>query len=218
MNEKVGEVFSIAVDNAPVPGCTISKEVYSGANYITYYSLAKDTDISAEIYPYHKFLIVAKGSIEVYGKEIESRTVKQNECIITPADTTVGVRTSEGAVYTEISVRRNDTMNEAVKAGEVFKLADLVPYQDGKIVNMDVVSNDTMKFVLMAFDKGTGLPEHAAPGEAIIFALDGEGVVGYEGQEHAIKAGENFHFAKGGSHYVKAVDGKFKMALLLTLD
>ena len=43
-------------------------------------------------------------------------------------------------------------MNEVIKAGEVFKLAELVPYADGKIVNMDVVHNDTMKFVVMAFD------------------------------------------------------------------
>ena len=58
-------------------------------------------------------------------------------------------------------------MNEVIKAGEVFKLAELVPYADGKIVNMDVVHNDTMKFVVMAFDEGTGLSEHVAPGEAI---------------------------------------------------
>lgn len=32
----------------------------------------------------------------------------------------------------------------------------------------------------------------------------------------AVKAGENFRFEKGGLHSVKA-DGKFKMALLLTL-
>lgn len=107
-------------------------------------------------------------------------------------------------------------MNEAIKAGEVFRLAELVPYVDGKIVNMDVVSNDKMKFVVMAFDQGCALSEHAAPGEAIIFALDGKGIIGYEGKEHEIKAGENFHFAKGGLHSVKA-DGKFKMALLLTL-
>ena len=67
-------------------------------------------------------------------------------------------------------------MNEAIKAGEVFKLAELVPYVEGKIVNMDVVHNDQMKFVVMAFDEGTGLSEHAAPGEALIFALDGEGL------------------------------------------
>ena len=108
-------------------------------------------------------------------------------------------------------------MNELIKAGEVFRLAELVPYADGKIVNMDVVHNDKMKFVVMAFDEGTGLSEHAAPGEAIIFALDGEGVIGYEGEEHPIKAGENFRFAKGALHSVKAMK-KFKMALLLTLE
>lgn len=108
-------------------------------------------------------------------------------------------------------------MNEAIKAGEVFRLAELVPYQDGKIVNMDVVHNDQMKFVVMAFDEGTGLSEHAAPGEALIFALDGEGVIGYEGKDHPIKAGENFCFAKAGIHSVKAAK-RFKMALLLTLE
>ena len=51
MKEKNGEVFSIAEDNKPVPGCTISKEIHSGKNYIAYYSFAGNTDISAEIYP-----------------------------------------------------------------------------------------------------------------------------------------------------------------------
>ena len=217
MKEKIGEVFSIAKDNQPVPGCTISKEVHGGENYITYFSLAKNTDISAEIYPYHKLLIVADGSMEVYGRDDFRRTLRVGECILTLTDVPVGMRTSEGAVYTEISIRRNDIMNEAIKAGEVFKLAELVPYVDGKIVNMDVAHNDKMKFVVMAFDEGTGLSEHAAPGEAIIFALDGEGVIGYEGKEHPIKAGENFHFAKAGLHSVKATR-KFKMALLLTLE
>ena len=209
MKEKVGEVFSIAKENSPVPGCTISKEVHSGENYITYFSLARNTDISAEIYPYHKLLIVADGSMEVYGAGGDS--------IVTYTDTPMGMKSSEGVVYTEVSIRRDDTMNEAVKAGEVFRLAELVPYVDSKIVNMDVVHNDKMKFVVMAFDEGTGLSEHAAPGEAIIFALDGEGVIGYEGKEHPIKAGENFHFAKAGLHSVKATK-KFKMALLLTLE
>lgn len=58
-------------------------------------------------------------------------------------------------------------MNQAIKAGEVFKLADLVPYAEGKIVNMDVLHNDKMKFVVMAFDEGTGLSEHAAPGRRL---------------------------------------------------
>lgn len=217
MKEKTGEVFSIAKDNVPVPGCTISKEIYGGENAMTYFSLAKNTDISAEIFPSYKMLIVADGSVVVYGNDGFWQKLRSGDSILTLADTPMGMRTDEGAVYTELLVRKEDSMNEIIKAGEVFKLAELVPYAEGKIVNMDVVHNDKMKFVLMAFDAGTGLSEHAAPGEALIFALDGEGVIGYEGKDHPIKAGENFHFAKAGLHSVKATK-KFKMALLLTLE
>ena len=205
MKEKIGEVFSIGKDNAPVPGCTISKEVHGGENTITYFSLAINTDISAEIYPYYKLIIVADGSVTVYGADNYQKRLKVGDSVITLTDAPIGMRTLDGVVYTEISIRREDSMNEAIKAGEVFRLAELVPYQDGKIVNMDVIHNDKMKFVVMAFDEGT------------VFALDGEGVIGYEGEDHPIKAGENFHFAKAGLHSVKATK-RFKMALLLTLE
>ena len=216
MNEKTGAVFSIAKDNQPVAGCTISKEVYAnGQDYISYFSLAQDTDISAEIYGYHKLLILHEGSMEVFTDK-QVWTLNEGEAILTPTEIPVGMKTDTKAIYTEISIRRN-TMNNAVKAGEVFKLAKLVPYQEGKIINMDVAHNKKMKFVIMSFDEGTGLAEHAAPGEALIFALDGKGVIGYEGKAHPIQAGENFKFAAAGKHWVKA-DGKFKMALLMTLE
>ena len=217
MKEAVGRVFSIARDNRPVPGCTVSKTICDGENGVSVFSLAENTDISAEIYPYHKLLIVADGRLEVYRSDGISRTLGDGESLLTEMDIPVGMRTNTGAVYTEIEIRRKDVMNNAIKTGEIFKLSELVPYQEGKIVNMDVVHNDKMKFVVMTFDAGTGLSEHAAPGEALIFALDGEAVIGYEGKEHPIKAGENFHFAKGGLHSVKA-NGRFKMALLLTLE
>ena len=79
------------------------------------------------------------------------------------------------------------------------------------------VSNSTMKFVLMAFDEGTGLTPHRAPGNAIIFALEGKATIGYEGKDYTLSAGENFRFDKNGLHSVTA-QGKFKMALLLVLE
>ena len=217
MKEKVGEIFSIAKDNIPIDGCTISKEIYNKDNYISYYSLASNTDISAEIYPYHKFIFVNDGSIKIYDENNDFILLSKEESFITQIKKPIGIRSNTGAIYTEISIRRTDKMNNQIKAGEVFKLKDLIPYQDGKIINMDIVSNQKMKFVIMAFDAGTGLSEHAAPGEAIIFALEGEGIIGYEGKEYTIKEGENFHFAKGGLHLVKA-ENKFKMGLLLTLE
>ena len=142
------------------------------------FSLAKDTDISAEIYPYHKLLIISDGGLTVYRTDGDKKLLSAGESIVTETDIPVGMRTDTGAVYTEIAIRREDIMNDAVKAGEVFKLVELVPYQEGKIVNMDVVHNDKMKFVVMAFDEGTGLSEHAAPGEALIISLEGEAVLG----------------------------------------
>lgn len=214
MKEKTGTVFCIHNDVKPLPGLTVSCPV---SREIIYFALARNTDISAEIYPESRFIILLTGQAEVYTPGENPKILTENESIITKKESTFGVRAKTDAVYVEINTGRNYKMNENVKAGEVFKLSELVPYQEGRIINMDVVSNSRMKFVVMSFDEGTGLSEHAAPGEALIFALDGEGIIGYEGKEHVIHAGENFHFAKGGLHSVKAVK-KFKMALLLTLE
>ena len=127
MKETTGKVFRIAEANQPVTGCTISKEVYaSGRDYISYFSLAENTDISAEIYSYHKLLILHEGDMEVYTDK-EIFTLESGDCILTPTNIPVGTRTNTKAIYTEISIRRN-TMNNAIKAGEVFKLAELLPY------------------------------------------------------------------------------------------
>ena len=56
-----------------------------------------------------------------------------------------------------------------------------------------------MKFVLMAFDEGTGLTPHRAPGNAML------------------TAGQSFRFDKNGLHSVTA-QGRFKMSLLLVLE
>ena len=232
MKEIVGKTFSIADENEPVAGCTISKNIYSSGVgdvtvsgidsnsntlEITIFSMAKNTDISSETYRTNKFIMVHAGSVEVCSNTHTSHKVCAGESYLALASNEVGFKTQTGAVYTEITFERNSIMNESIKAGEVFTLAEKLPYAEGKIVNMDVVRNDKMKFALMAFDAGEGLSEHAASGEALIFALDGEGEIGYEGKTHSIKAGENFHFAKGGKHWVRAKT-KFKMALLLTLE
>ena len=64
MNEKSGIVFSIADDNASIVGCTVSRVVYDTQDFgINYFSLAENTDISAESYSYHKIIINASGEL-----------------------------------------------------------------------------------------------------------------------------------------------------------
>ncbi len=214
MNEKIGTTFSIARDNKPQVGCTISKLITTKGTRIIYFSLAENTDITEEIFPYHKMIIVNSGSMEVTHGESK---IEEGDLLLTSTEVAVGMKTSDGCIYTECEIGKEVFMNEAIGAGEAFKLKDLLQYQEGKIVNMDVVHNDKMKFALMAFDEGQGLSPHSAPGDAIVFALDGTAIIDYEGTEHKIVAGENFHFAKGGVHSVTA-DTKFTMALLLALD
>ena len=214
MNERKGEVFSIAAENAPVDGCTVSKAVAEvGGRRISHFALAAGTDISPETYDYHKLWIVMDGEGEVLGER--NAKVAKGGAFVTPVGQPVGVKTEAGIVYTEIETGKEYKMK--LNPGEAFALKDVLPYAEGRIVNKDIINEPKLKFVLMSFAAGTGLSEHAAPGEALIFALDGEGVIGYEGKEHTIKAGENFAFAKNGAHWVRA-EKPFKMALLLTLD
>lgn len=218
MRQTAGEVHLIAHDNEPVEGCTISQQLWQEDGYsLSHFSLAAGTSISAERYRYHKLLHVWSGDLEVYLQDGTEWRLTGGQALVTPHDVPVGTRSERGTVYTELSLREDSTMDINVKAGESFKLADLVPYRDGQIINRDIVADGHLKLVVMSFDKGTGLAEHAAPGDALVMALDGAGVIGYEGKEHALKAGESFKFDKGGRHYVKATDAQFKMALLVTL-
>ena len=216
MTGSAGRVFSVVKDNTPVPGCTIS-ELVSRENgyYVFHFSMAEHTSISGEIYHYPKLFLVLWGEMAAVVGDVWT-FLKDGDFYAAPTGIPVGTETETGCIYTEINLKKESVMNEAVKAGTVFALKDLLPVQEGKIVNMDIVKEEKLKFVVMSFAAGTALPEHAAPGDALIFALEGEGIIGYEGKEHPIKAGENFRFARGGAHYVKA-EQPFKMALFLTL-
>ena len=108
-------------------------------------------------------------------------------------------------------------MNSILKAGAATELTDLISYEEGSIANLDLAHADNMKFVLMAFDEGTGLTPHRAPGNAILTALEGKAIIGYEGQDYELTADQSFRFDKNGLHSVTA-QGKFKMSLLLVLE
>ncbi len=208
------------VYDAPDPkdGLTISTSSgIQSETGITYFSLGAGTDISAETYDRPVIYIGMGGSGSfVIGKDGGRLQVSEGDALIISPGTLCGTAAEEGFVYTEIMPKEDINMNKAVKAGAVFKLVDLLPYEEGSVVNMDVASNETMKFVLMSFDHGTGLSPHRAPGDALVFALEGKAVIGYEGRDYPIEAGQTFRFEKNGLHSVTA-DGRFKMALLLTL-
>lgn len=212
--------FSIEELRPTRNGMTISRDSKLGnSTKVTYFSMGKDTSISQESYDRMTMYIGASGWGEfIIGEEPKTIKLQPDELLIVPAGTLCGMQTSSGIVYTEIICTGKDiNMNANVKTNEVFALKNLISYEEGSIANMDVVSTPDMKYVLMAFDEGTGLTPHRAPGNAIVFALEGKATIGYEGKDYELSEGECFRFEKNGLHSVTA-NGKFKMALLLVLE
>lgn len=217
------KIFTIEKIRPIRDGFTVSRDSKLGdITKVTHFSLGKDTSISQESYDHITMYIGAagKGNI-IIGEEAKRLELLPDTVLIVPGGTLCGMETDTGLVYTEIILENNTekeiTMNANIKTNEVFALKDLIDYEEGSIANMDIVSNSTMKYVLMAFDEGTGLTPHRAPGNAIVFALDGKATIGYEGKDYELSAGECFKFEKNGLHSVTA-NGKFKMALLLVLE
>lgn len=214
----MNRVFNVSKEHPPKPGLTISSSAgINSETNITWFSLGAETDISGEIYDRPVIYIGLGGKGEfIMGESFKSAGFQPGDILVLNPGFLCGSATEDGFVYAEIMPKEAIKMNKIIKSGEVFGLRELVPYEKGSIVNMDIASNDAMKFVVMSFDEGTGLSPHRAPGDVLVFALEGKAVIGYEGKNYDIKAGETFRFDKNGLHSVTA-DGQFKMALLLTL-
>lgn len=208
------EPFFISQMRPAKSGLTISRPVMPD---LSWFSMGKDTSISPETYdtPILYLAESGSGSFLLSGKPV---ILREKELLFVPTGTLCGSECSEDFIYTEMILsKENLTMNELVTPGIPLALKDLLEYEADSIANLDIVRDDKMKFVVMAFDEGTGLTPHRAPGNAILTALEGTAVIGYEGTDYEVTAGQSFRFAKNGLHSVTP-KGKFKMSLLLIIE
>lgn len=201
-------------------GMTISRPAHLGDSVpVTWFSMGANTSITPEYYDCTTLYLGGLGDGKfVLGSEARQVSLGQNELLVLPPKTLCGSLAESGMIYTEIILKKEKfTMNDMIKAGNPTNLKDLISYEEGSIANLDVVHADNMKFVLMAFDEGTGLTPHRAPGNAILTALEGKAIIGYEGKDYELNEGESFRFDKEGLHSVTP-QGRFKMSLLLVIE
>ena len=186
---------------------------------VTWFSLGAGTSITPESYDCTTLYLGGEGSgAFILGGDGRTVAMGPGQLLAVPPKTLCGCKTACGMIYTEIILKKeNFTMNNILKAGQPTQLKDLISYEAGSIANLDLVHADNMKFVLMAFDEGTGLTPHRAPGNAILTALEGRAIIGYEGKDYELTAGQSFRFDKNGLHSVTP-QGKFKMSLLLVIE
>jgi quercetin dioxygenase-like cupin family protein len=103
---------------------------------------------------------------------------------------------------------------QAMPAGEVVHLADLVQYAEGSIVSRALVQKPVGSLTLFAFDREQGLNEHTAPYDAYVQVLDGEGELVIAGRTIPVRMGDTVLMPAGIPHAVHATQ-RFKMLLTM---
>lgn len=93
-------------------------------------------------------------------------------------------------------------------------LADLVDYQEGRVVSRTFAQTKSMSLTLFAFDKGEGLSTHTAAGDAFVHILDGESSITIGEETVVVKAGQVVAMPAGVPHALQA-DKRFKMLLVV---
>ena len=98
----------------------------------------------------------------------------------------------------------------------VFKLADQVKLEPGKVNSLTLAQTPATKVTVFAIDADEGMSSHAAPGDALITVLEGTGEITVNGVPHTLGAGESIVMPTGAPHAVRGATA-FKMVLVVVL-
>ena len=192
---------------------TISKKLVDLYNlHILLMSLDQNTSISPEFYAEERLYFVLKGELK-----FNNERLLNNELILFEKNKLFDVETREKSIFLEIAINLEEEEMKNIDKGKKIKLVDCLDYVDGGIANIDLVSKDGFKLVLLAFDAGEGLKPHKAPGDALVVALEGKAKLLVGDKEVEIESGEQIVFPENVIHNVTAIT-KFKMMLILSID
>lgn len=192
---------------------TISKKLLDLCDrHILLMSLDQNTDISPEFYAEDRIYFVLKGEINFNNEKLIN-----NELILFEKNKLFDIEASEKSIFLEIAINLKEEEMKNIDKGKKIKLVDYLDYIDGAIANIDLVSKDDFRVVMMAFDAGEGLKPHKAPGDALILALEGKAKLLVGDKEVEIESGEQIVFPANVIHNVTAIT-RFKMLLILSVD
>lgn len=101
-----------------------------------------------------------------------------------------------------------------IEFSTALEMADLVEYQEGRVVSLTLVQNDALTLTLFAFAKGEAVSTHSAPGDAMVYILDGEAAITVGENTFTATKGQTLVMPSNIPHGLDATE-RFKMMLLL---
>lgn len=97
---------------------------------------------------------------------------------------------------------------------KALEMANLVEYQEGRVVSLTLVQNESLTLTLFAFAKGEGVSTHSAPGDAMVYILDGEASITVGEDKLIARTGQTLVMPSDIPHGLDAIEN-FKMMLIL---
>jgi len=93
-------------------------------------------------------------------------------------------------------------------------LADLVDYEEGRVVSRTLAQQPTANVTLFSFSPGEGISTHSSPGDALVHVLDGEAQVTIGDTTQTVVAGQVIVMPANTPHGLEA-EKPFKMLLVV---
>ena len=212
----MSKIYNLNTDTKVVSKSVVSKRIFDCENaHVDIYAFDEGEELDHEMLFIDSLAFVIDGEAQLEYGEKQMKLGHDEACLI-EAKTWRKLKFTKKTKYLLIDFKENVMIDHLDKAS-VFSLVDAVSYESGKIVSKTLVKNENGSMSLLSFDKDQELSTHAAPGDALLIALDGE-------LDLKI-ADESFNLVKGDSivlpgkipHGLKVKD-KFKMLLIVTKD
>ncbi|MGL5514910.1 MAG: cupin domain-containing protein [Sporomusa sp.] len=95
-------------------------------------------------------------------------------------------------------------------------MVNLVEYQLGKVVSLTLSQNKSLSMTLFAFAKGEAISAHSAPGDAMVYILDGRADITIGEETISATTGQVVVMPANIPHGLDAA-ADFKMLLILVM-
>ncbi|WP_169940485.1 cupin domain-containing protein [Campylobacter sp. RM15925] len=212
----MSKIYNIKDEICFESGGIVSQRLFSNKNLeLDLYALDVTEELDKEKRFGDSLVWILEGEISLFCED-EKFSLKQNEAFIIEKETWRKIVSEEKTKMILIDFKENTMINHLPKA-EIFALTDAIEYQDGKVVSKTLVKNENGTMTLMSFHGEQELSTHAAPGDALLVALEGELALTIGDENFNIKAGDSIVMPGKIPHGLKIKD-KFKMLLIVTRD
>ena len=212
----MSKIYNLNTDTKVVAKSVVSKRIFDCKNaHVDVFAFDAGEELDHERLFCDSLAWVVEGGASLHYGEKQMRLGGEQACLIEKKVWRKLVF-NEPTKYISIDFKE-DLMIDHLPKAAIFSLVDAVEYEKGKIVSKTLVKNENGSMSLLSFDTNQELSTHAAPGDALLIALDGEVKLTIGDEHFDIKKGDTIVLPGKIPHGLKIKD-KFKMLLIVTKD